>query len=199
MMSKFIKVVILSLIILAGTTLVVTKAEGQRQHLREVIKTNDKFQETVKSLNNEVQTLKERNAELQKAKEDAEQKLEQTQNELETVKKNRVSLASRGNDLGETFKATAYTESDSGMDGRGITKTGTKVREGRTIAVDPRIIPLGSKLQVYCESYPEINGVYIAEDTGSAIKGRKLDIYMRSKRKSNDFGIRDVTVTIVGR
>ena len=55
----------------------------------------------------------------------------------------------------------------------GITATGTTATEGRTIAVDPRIIPYGSEVI--------INGrVYVAEDCGGAIKGNHIDIYMNS-------------------
>lgn len=56
----------------------------------------------------------------------------------------------------------------------GITATGTKVTEGRTIAVDPRVIPYGSK--VYIEGL----GVFIAEDCGGAIKYNRIDIFKQS-------------------
>lgn len=53
------------------------------------------------------------------------------------------------------------------------TFTGTTPKEGRTIAVDPTVIPLGSTVL--------IGGVeYIAEDTGSAIKGNKIDVYYKN-------------------
>ena len=55
----------------------------------------------------------------------------------------------------------------------GVTATGTIVEEGRTIAVDPDVIPLGS--QVF------IDGIlYTAEDTGGAIQGNRIDIYVDS-------------------
>ncbi|KNY26247.1 3D domain-containing protein [Pseudobacteroides cellulosolvens] len=60
----------------------------------------------------------------------------------------------------------------------GITKTGTRVTIGRTIAVDPTVIPLRSKLYIeFPDAYKNLNGVYIAEDTGSKIKGNKIDIF----------------------
>jgi len=73
--------------------------------------------------------------------------------------------------LGE-FKLTGYCPCSycCGEWADGITATQTKATEGRTIAVDPKIIPLGS--HVY------INGhEYIAEDTGSAINEKRIDIY----------------------
>ena len=69
-----------------------------------------------------------------------------------------------------SFKVTFY-----GPTGHS-TKTGTECEEGRTIAVDPSVIPLGSK--IYIENDPlGGDGYYIAEDTGSAVKGNIIDIF----------------------
>ena len=85
-------------------------------------------------------------------------------------------------DLG-SFKVTAYChcvnccgKSD------GITASGTKVKEGRTIAVDPDVIPLGSKV--------ELDGhTYIAEDVGGAIKGNKIDLYFNTHDEALKWGV----------
>ena len=89
------------------------------------------------------------------------------------------------------FEATAYTLEDGS--GTGKTATGTIPEEGRTIAVDPKVIPYGSKVI--------LNGhTYIAEDTGGAIKGNRLDIYMGSGKtaytKAKQFGRQNVEVII---
>ena len=52
----------------------------------------------------------------------------------------------------------------------GVTATGTQATEGRTIAVDPEVIPYGTKVLIDGHEY-------IAEDCGSAIKGQRIDIY----------------------
>ena len=63
----------------------------------------------------------------------------------------------------------------------GITATGTIATAGRTIAVDPKIIPLGSTVI--------INGrEYIAEDTGGGIRGYKVDIFFSSHEEALRFG-----------
>lgn len=80
----------------------------------------------------------------------------------------------------ETFEATAYT-------GGGRTASGTRARVGE-IAVDPRVIPLGTT--VYVEGF----GVRVAEDTGGAIKGHIIDIYMSSGAECRRWGRRNVTV-----
>lgn len=84
--------------------------------------------------------------------------------------------------LGE-FKLYAYCpcESCSGNWGR-QTSTGATATEGRTIAVDPSVIPYGSTVI--------INGAeYVAEDCGGAIKGKEIDIYFDSHDDAKKFGV----------
>ncbi|WP_270354728.1 3D domain-containing protein [Bacillus velezensis] len=89
------------------------------------------------------------------------------------------------------FTSTAYSMGT-------VTATGTKVQEGRTIAVDPNVIPLGSKVEIkFPEGYEHLNGVYKAEDTGSAIKGNKIDVYLNANDKCIEFGVRDIQVKIL--
>lgn len=70
------------------------------------------------------------------------------------------------------------------------TATGLKVSRG-TVAVDPRVIPLGSHL--YVEGYGEA----IACDTGGAIKGRRIDVWFRSRGEALRWGRRTVRVYIL--
>lgn len=70
------------------------------------------------------------------------------------------------------FKITHYTKDEPGMNGKGITSTGTKVKAGRTIAVDPKVIPYGTR--VYIEGI----GYRVAEDCGGAVKGNHVDVYV---------------------
>ncbi len=74
----------------------------------------------------------------------------------------------------------------------GKTKIGTKMAEGRTIAVDSRIIPLGSR--VYIDGY----GVFIAEDIGGAIKGNRIDVCVSSHSRAYDIGIDYADVYLIG-
>ncbi|MDO3412915.1 ubiquitin-like domain-containing protein [Saccharibacillus sp. CPCC 101409] len=87
--------------------------------------------------------------------------------------------------------ATAYSSQEPGIGTR--TATGTTVTEGRTIAVDPNVIPLG--WWVYIEGY----GYRKAEDTGSAIKGKKIDIYYDSLGAALNFGRKSgLTIYVIG-
>ncbi|NMM55267.1 3D domain-containing protein [Paenibacillus aquistagni] len=86
---------------------------------------------------------------------------------------------------------TAYTE-EAGSPGA-KTASGTKVTEGRTIAVDPDVVPLG--WWVYIEGY----GFYRAEDTGGAVKGKIMDIYFDNSSQVKRFGRKKGnTVYVIG-
>lgn len=70
------------------------------------------------------------------------------------------------------------------------TATGTIPTEGRTVAVDPKVIPLGSVVM--------INGVgYIAEDTGSAVSGKVVDIYFADHDAAVAFGRQTAHVSYI--
>ncbi|GAA0863029.1 3D domain-containing protein [Paraclostridium tenue] len=79
--------------------------------------------------------------------------------------------------------ATAYA-------GDSITSTGTVPKWG-TIAVDPRIIPYGTKVYI-----PKFNQTFVAEDCGGAIKGNKIDIFMNSEGKAYDWGRKTIDIYI---
>lgn len=83
------------------------------------------------------------------------------------------------------LKATAYHEPEGSL-----TKSGTLSRVG-AVAVDPDVIPLGTKL--YVEGY----GYCVAEDTGGLIKGNRIDLYFDSEAECIDWGVRDVIVHIL--
>lgn len=89
---------------------------------------------------------------------------------------------SKGEYLGE-FKLTRYCSGSCCNGGYNGTALGTPIVAGRTIAVDPKVIPLGS--EVYIEGY----GTFIAEDTGGAIKGNKIDIAVGSHSEAMQGGV----------
>lgn len=66
----------------------------------------------------------------------------------------------------------------------GITFSGVRAKEGRTVAVDPKIIPLGSTVLI------EGIGIRKAEDTGSAIRGSKIDVFIEDLRTARKFGVK---------
>ena len=83
-----------------------------------------------------------------------------------------------------TFEATAYTWTGY------RTATGTWPSRG-TVAVDPLVIPLGTELHI--EGY----GSAVAADTGGAIQGQKIDLYMDSEHECLQWGRRQVEVRVL--
>ena len=93
------------------------------------------------------------------------------------------------------IKATAYAPGPHDNDQWGNkTFIGSQVRPG-IIAVDPDVIPLGSRVYI---QYPDGHGEYaVAEDTGGAIKGNRVDIAKWTVNEAQDFGIQNVKVFVV--
>ena len=99
---------------------------------------------------------------------------------IEMGKRSNVTLASRGYFSGRrvvTMVPTTYDPYHCGGDGQGITCTGLKAHYG-IAAVDPRFIPLGTRL--YIEGY----GYAVAADTGGAIKGNRIDLCIDNNRQA---------------
>ncbi len=90
-----------------------------------------------------------------------------------------------------TFAVRAYTH-NPGPDGTpSKTASGTFPTAGRTVAVDPQVIPLGSKIHIAGV------GERIAEDSGGRIKGMALDLFLPSVEHCRQFGVRLRDVQIV--
>ncbi|WP_248928518.1 3D domain-containing protein [Paenibacillus hamazuiensis] len=66
----------------------------------------------------------------------------------------------------------------------GITYSGSRAEEGRTIAVDPAVIPIGAT--VYIDGI----GIRKAEDTGSAVRGQRIDVFMNDVKEARQFGVK---------
>jgi 3D (Asp-Asp-Asp) domain-containing protein len=87
-----------------------------------------------------------------------------------------------------TFTATAYSL-------RGRTASGGYVRRG-IIAADRRVLPLGTRVRLEAGSY---SGEYVVADTGGAVRGRKIDIWMPQTSEAMRFGRRPVRLTVLTR
>ena len=92
-----------------------------------------------------------------------------------------------GEPLGE-FQLTAYCpcmkccgKTD------GITSTGTTATEGRTVAVDPRVIPYGSSVTIYFAD--GTSHTYTAEDCGGAIRENRIDVFFDDHQTALQFGV----------
>lgn len=120
----------------------------------------------------------------------------------QTQNKSGVQLASRSSGKSEAasakssqtymgeFTLTAYTAGPEstgkspGDPGYGITASGAEVQTGVTIAADPRVIPMGTK--VFIEGV----GTRVVQDIGGAIKGNRIDVYIPDLVKARQFGVK---------
>ena len=87
--------------------------------------------------------------------------------------------------------ATAYTHMDEGCDL--ITATGTTVHIG-TVAVDPRLIPYGTRMFIVSNDGEYVYGISTAEDCGGAIIDKRIDLYYPTLKQAYAFGRRDCTI-----
>ena len=85
------------------------------------------------------------------------------------------------------FEATAYSI-------EGTTAAGTKARKG-IVAADPKVLPLGTRIRVHGAG--RHSGEYVVRDTGPAIKGREIDVYIANDREAKRFGRKSVQVEVV--
>lgn len=78
----------------------------------------------------------------------------------------------------------------------GITATGTRAKVG-TIAVDPKVIPLGTEVYIEGLGGAKNYGFATAEDTGGAIKGKIIDLYFNTHKETVNWGRQQVNVYIL--
>jgi 3D (Asp-Asp-Asp) domain-containing protein len=86
-----------------------------------------------------------------------------------------------------TMKATAFARL------RNSTSSGTPVHEG-IVAADPSVLPLGTR--IWITGAGAYDGSYLVTDTGGAVKGRRIDLYVRSAAEARRFGTKTVRVAI---
>jgi len=120
----------------------------------------------------------------------AEPAKEEAPAQAEPVKEESASESDTAQEL--SVRATGYTASCEGCSG--ITKTGIDLKanpDAMVIAVDPSVIPLGSK--VYVEGY----GYATAADTGGAIKGNKVDLFFADEEDAINWGVKQVNLKVL--
>lgn len=86
------------------------------------------------------------------------------------------------------FVATAYSVS-------GETASQTITEEGRTLAADPSVLPIGTVVEV--RDAGPYSGEYVVQDTGEKIVGHKVDIYIAKTREALQFGKRNVRLRVI--
>jgi 3D (Asp-Asp-Asp) domain-containing protein len=98
-----------------------------------------------------------------------------------------VEAAPRKRPTQYTFLATAHSQ-------EGTAKDGTQSREG-TVAADTKVLPLGTRIRI--SGAGPYSGVYKVIDTGSAVDGKHIDIYLRNDAEAKRFGRKEVKVKVL--
>lgn len=161
----------------------------------------DSLEQDKQQLEQELEKVKAQLDQQEEAKKQAELKKQQEQQKLAEQKKQQEQqqqTKSVNTVQGKTITAvaTAYTAYCNGCSGK--TATGINLRanpSAKVIAVDPRVIPLHSKVEVFYNG--KSKGVYTAADTGGSIKGNKIDIFMPSKTDAYNWGRKTVTLKVL--
>lgn len=171
--------------------------EERKQRLKEEGRNIDEIQKEVNKILNvqkEQKKKREKQAETNKLPNRGSVKSRtQTQSKPVTQSKPasqpKPAVANQNSGKTMTMEATAYSTAQPGLSR--YTANGTDLHTNpRVIAVDPSVIPLGTKVTV--EGY----GTYIAADTGGAIKGNRIDIHFSTVQECINFGRKNVKITI---
>ena len=184
-----------SLITGAATSMYYTNKANKIRYNNEIKEkmTTATFQNEIIKCNHDLDMLREENRQLK-------EKVQRQQEEI-----------SRGSSRVIDVTVTAYTlspescEKNEGDDGYGITSTGINLIghslwSAKAIAVDPNVIPLGSKVRLYFEDEQaqQYNGIYTAVDTGAAINGNRIDLFFgQQNEEALEFGVRKAKLQII--
>lgn len=135
--------------------------------------------------------LQEVKAELQEVNDNSIKAIQQLQEDIEAMKSEMDGIESNFPTFAGVFSTTAYCKCEKccGVWTDSPTKSGTIPQEGRTIAVDPDVISLGTQVIIDGQ-------IYTAEDTGSAVKGNVIDIYFSDHKETEEYGRQERKVWI---
>jgi 3D (Asp-Asp-Asp) domain-containing protein len=101
-----------------------------------------------------------------------------------------IVLQAAGKGQWQKFTASAYSV-------EGKTASGSQTREGRTVAADTDILPLGTRIEV--QGAGPYDGVYVVHDAGRKIRGREIDIFIDAPAEARRFGKKAVRVRVLGK
>ena len=170
-----------------------TQEEQQQAQVEQAQKEQQQAQAEQAQKEQQQAQVEQAQKEQQQAQAEQAQK-EQQQAQAEQAQKEQQPAESSQQASGKsmTVEATAYTANCAGCSGTTATGVDLKANPNqKVIAVDPSVIPLGSK--VYVEGYGEA----VAADTGGAIKGNRIDVFVPAEGDAQQFGRKSVKITVM--
>ncbi|PSL34415.1 3D (Asp-Asp-Asp) domain-containing protein [Planomicrobium soli] len=189
-MKKLLVVLSFALILFLGTSI-----ESSAAASTYTVKSGDTLYKISKAKKVSVSNIKSWNGlKSDKIKPNQKLKLKKPASKAKAKSKSKTpSRSSAGSVVKEfTVSSTAYTASCKGCSG--ITRTGINLKKNpglKVIAVDPKVIKLGTKVHV--EGY----GYAVAGDTGGAIKGKKIDVFIPTQNGALKWGRKNVKIKIL--
>lgn len=217
-LPKFFSIHMITILLIAigfgGTTLIIHNQYVQEKaRHQEALQQNKRIEEELQGIHEQKERMEfvaaTKEQELGQTKQDLQQvqeELQQTKQELDTahqmITETGIAYLFPANDevVLRTLhvKATAYSadpaENGGTYNGKVVTRTGfnlTDNPDAKVIAVDPAVIPLGST--VWVEGY----GYAKALDTGGAIRGNRIDVFIDNKQRMNDWGVKMIEVKVL--
>ncbi len=171
--------------------------------------TQDQVEQKQKEVEEKARQIEEKMKKIQ----DLQEKIALKQKEAERLKVQTLAMhvqpetkeVSIGTSFQDGWKATYYslnvesTGKRPGDKGYGITRSGRHVQDGITVAVDPKVIPLGTWIEIqFPDGHIEKRR---ADDTGGAVKGKHIDVYLAetSESKLSRLGVQHIKVRILGK
>ena len=154
------------------------------------------------------ETVQEQDAKVQSLQQDNENlrgKVEELRREVNRGNARAFTVEVTAYDLSEASCNKGMSHPDYGITASGVSLKGQTLESARAIAVDPNIIPLGSKVRLQFDDpkWQHLNGVYTAVDTGGAIKGNHIDLFFGDfqsatpSREAMDFGRRTAKLAVI--
>lgn len=174
------------------------KLESNEEQLVEANKLIERNQLDYKEIKDELTIVQSENEQLKIDNDTLIKKQNELSNKVNQLQKDKNALNSKLEKYDGwekmSVEATGYSlvADEMGSDGDPYTATGTYPTAGRTIAVDPSVIPYGSKVRIPALS----DNVYIAEDTGGMINGKKIDIYFNHGDIAREWGRQEIVIFV---
>lgn len=173
-----------------------------RQECSKTISAIRQDQEKMENVTNaRIAELESANALLQQENKSLKQKVTQTQKAEEAKHRNEFQVEVTAYTLSEESCDKDINNPEYGLTANGTNLAGHTLESARAIAVDPRVIPLGSRVEIdfHDNSMKQYNGIYTAVDTGGAINGNRIDIFAGegAETLAMDIGRRAATVCIL--
>ena len=194
---------------LAGVTLAVTAAllgAGYDYNATQEAKAQiASYEQQLQDVQKTVQEQDAKVQSLQQDNEDLRGKVEELRREVNRGNARAFAVEVTAYDLSEASCNKGMSHPDYGITASGVSLKGQTLESARAIAVDPNIIPLGSKVRLQFDDpkWQHLNGVYTAVDTGGAIKGNHIDLFFGDfqsatpSREAMDFGRRTAKLAVI--